>query len=405
MNEVARRENQGINRRIGIDSSNRMDCSGCGSCAAVCPKNCITMVADAEGFLYPEVDITRCVNCGRCQKVCPVQARPAVHGQTTALAAQNANLQIRQQSSSGGVFTALAERILADGGSVCGAVYDSDFSVHHIIANTSSEIAKMRGAKYAQSYAGHLYPRLKQLLEEDKPVLFVGTPCQCAGLKAFLGCEYENLLFVDMVCHGAASPFVWQRYLKRRKALDACGAELRAVNVREKSTGWSRYAYSVRFEYDNGACYSILQGKDPFMMGFVGNLYLRPSCSRCAFKGLERCADLTLGDCWGIWDSHPEFDDDKGTSLLLIHSPKGNAAWKDIASDFSFIDLDTDEALAQNPSALVSSPSHPKRAEFFAQLANQTAVDALIMDCIFPKPGKRSFIKRLVGRLRGWTKV
>lgn len=404
MNAVARDDIQVIDRCIRIDDSNRIDCSGCGSCAVACPKTCITMVADVEGFLYPEIDATRCVNCGMCRKVCPVQARPIVHRQTMALAAQNANLQIRQQSSSGGVFTALAERMLAEGGSVCGAVYDSDFSVHHIIANASSDIAKMRGAKYAQSYAGHLYSKLKQLLEDGKPVMFVGTPCQCAGLKAYLGDEYEKLLLVDMVCHGVASPFVWQSYLKRRKELDACGAELCSVNLREKSSGWSRYAYSVRFQYDNGIVYSVPQGQDAFMKGFTGDLYLRPSCSRCAFKGLNRCTDLSLGDCWGIWDSHPEFDDDKGTSLLLIHSPKGQAAWKDIASDFSFVDLDTDEALAQNPSALNSSSSHPKRAEFFARLTNQTAVEALILDYLLPEPEKKNLIRRIMGRLRGRTR-
>lgn len=373
------------------------DCTGCGGCAAICPKSCITMIADKEGFLYPQVQQSDCINCNLCEKVCPLLKRPALSKRTQALAAQNQDSSVRSTSSSGGVFTALAELVLREGGAVCAAVYGEDFSVQHKIAVTSDDIASMRGAKYAQSNIGQLYPELKELLDEDQSVLFVGTPCQCAGLKAYLGKDYSKLLLVDMICHGVPSPAVWHAYLQWRKKKDASGSAIDTVNLRSKSTGWSRYAYSVNITYLNGCAYSVPQGEDPFMSGFAQNLYLRPSCSNCAFKGVERCSDLTLGDCWGIWDSHPEFDDNKGTSLVLIQSQKGQQMWNKIRSNFRFIALKDEDAISCNPSAVSSSSPHPARAEFFARLSEGEPMDELIWDQLLPKPSKKSLIKRCIG--------
>ena len=171
------------------------------------------------------------------------------------------------------MFTALAKQVIQKGGVVCAAVYNDQFEVEHRIADTVEELAPMRGAKYSQSHAGHLFRQLKELLESGKPVMFTGTPCQCAGLKAYLGKEYEQLLLVDMVCHGVPSPSVWKAYVRCRRELDANGAELSSINLRDKSTGWSRYAYSVKFQYADGSAYCIPQSRDPYMRGFVGDLF------------------------------------------------------------------------------------------------------------------------------------
>ena len=378
---------------------NRDECTGCGGCAAVCPKGCIRMRADSEGFLYPEVDESQCVNCKMCEKACAVLKSPRVSQSAELVAAQNMDALVRQESSSGGVFTALAERIIRQGGTVCAAAYNEDFSVAHRIAFNVKQIAPMRGAKYAQSHAGHLFRQLKELLKEGKPVMFVGTPCQCAGLKGYLGQDYDQLLTVDMICHGVPAPVVWENYVNRRRELDANGAPVASINLRNKSTGWSNYAYSVMFQYADGSVYSVPQGQDPYMRGFVGDLYLRPSCSRCSFKGLHRCSDLTLGDCWGIWNTHPEFDDNKGTSLLIIQSSRGQRAWDGIKDGFYTVPLTREEAFKSNSSALASSEVHPQREAFFTRLSDAEPVEELIRDILEPKAPRQSLIKRVLRRI------
>lgn len=374
-------------------------CTGCGGCASACPKGCIRMEADTEGFLYPQVDQSQCVDCKKCQQACAVLHQPAVGESVQAWATRNADSDVRRQSSSGGVFTALAETVIRDGGAVCAAVYKEDWTVAHAIAFTVEELAAMRGAKYAQSHAGHLFAQLKTLLTAGKAVMFVGTPCQCAGLKAYLGREYENLLLVDMICHGVPAPIVWESYVNQRRHLDANGSQVTSINLRDKSTGWSNYAYSVRFQYADGSVYSVPQGQDPYMRGFVSDLYLRPSCSNCSFKGISRCSDLTLGDCWGIWNSNPNFDDNRGTSLLLVHTPKGQQIWDELCDNFAFAPFAVEDVMKYNPSAVSSSAAHAQREEFFKRLSEGQEVDVLIMDVLSPKVPKQSFIKRVLRRL------
>lgn len=378
---------------------NRDLCTGCGGCAAACPKGCIRMEADAEGFLYPRVDQSQCVDCKKCEQTCAVLHKPAVGESVQAWATRNTDSDVRRESSSGGVFTALAKCVIGDGGAVCAAVYTEDWTVVHKIAFTVEALAAMRGAKYVQSHAGHLFARLKSLLTEGKPVMFVGTPCQCAGLKAYLGQDYERLILVDMVCHGVPAPSVWKAYVRRRRELDANGAELMSVNLRDKSTGWSRYAYSVKFQYANGSAYCVPQGQDPYMRGFVGDLYLRPSCSACSFKGISRCSDLTLGDCWGIWDTHPEFDDDQGVSALLIHSKKGQMLWSDISTQFHSMQLTEEDVTNYNSSAIHSSAPHPRRVVFFDRLSSGEPIDELISNVLLENAPKKGVFKRILDRL------
>ena len=181
-----------------------------------------------------------------------------------------------------------------------------------------------------------------------------------------------------MICHGVPSPLVWRKYLEERKLLDANGTELVAVNLRDKSTGWSRYSYSIRFDYQNGKVYSAHQDKDRFMQGFTSNLYLRPSCSNCKFKGIERISDITLGDFWGVWNQYPEFDDNIGTSLVMIHSAKGQKVWEGILENFRVLEISNEEATQYNPSAIKSSLASNKRTDFYRGLQQGRQVSDMV---------------------------
>lgn len=373
-------------------------CVGCGSCAAVCPQQCIQMLSDDEGFRRPEIDNFKCILCHRCEQACPLLLNPPEQTQMAAYAAKNRDDALRTESSSGGVFSALAELVLEKGGCVCAARYNADFDVVHDFAYSISEIAPFRGAKYTQSSTEHCFPKIRSMLQDGSSVLFVGTPCQTAGLSAFLRRDYPNLILVDMICHGVPSPKVWRRYLQNRRKSDARDGQIRSINLRSKITGWSRYGYSVDIEYRDGSRYRVPQGQDPFMRGFVQNLYLRQSCSHCLFKGCCRRSDLTLGDFWGIWDQHPDFDDNRGISLLLTHSDKGKNAWAEIRDDFDYIPVTLEDAFRQNPSALRASPAHGKREEFFARLDQTEDTGWLIEDCL-SNHKKSSLLERVSGWL------
>lgn len=373
-------------------------CTGCGVCAVVCPHNCIEMVPDHEGFRQPVIDRSKCVYCRLCERSCAVLQKPEVHELPTAFAAKNRNANIREESSSGGVFTALAEAVLNQGGVVCAARYNVDFSVIHGFARNVQELAHFRGAKYAQSKAEHCYSEIKQMLIGGTVVLFVGTPCQVAGLSSYLGKPYDKLILVDMVCHGVPSPLVWEKYICARQRTDSHD-QLGKVNLRSKKSGWSRYGYSVEINYLDGSVYSVPQGQDWFMRGFVENLYLRKSCENCNFKGIQRCSDITIGDFWGIWDIHPEFDDNKGTSLLWVHTKTGNALWQEVYRQFVVLQCSAEESVRMNPSALNSSKPHRKRNEFFALLDNKEVIPH-IQEALTEPDRKENLFSRILNRFK-----
>lgn len=375
-------------------------CTGCGSCAAACPFRCIEMQSDREGFRQPVIDMVKCVDCHRCEAACPLINKRPENEMPAAYAVKNRDDSIRAGSSSGGVFSALAHRIIADGGAVCAAVYDEDFSVVHRIAYSMEELDRFRGAKYVQSIAEHCFPEIRELLKSGRQILFVGTPCQCAGLHAYLGNTSPNLVLVDMICHGVPSPAVWKSYLAERRRMDADGDALCEINLRDKHTGWSKYAYSVLMRYGNGSAYMVPQGEDWYMRGFTGNLFLRRSCEDCGFKGIHRCTDFTLGDYWGIWDAYPKFDDNKGISLVWIHSGLGRKLWSRICGELDYIPTSIGESIRENTSAVQSAVPHLNRAVFFAGMERGENVISLIQACLNPPATQGSPIRTIVSKIR-----
>lgn len=339
-------------------------CTGCEACVSVCSKQCITMKSALDGFFYPEiVKPEQCINCNQCINVCPViQSKYLKEQPTKVYAAISIDEELRKQSSSGGVFSELAKKIIQKHGVVYGAAYDEEFYVHHTCAEDIDSLNKLRGAKYAQSEIGDCFRQIKARVQNKQYVLFSGTPCQVAGLKSFLGKEYDMLLCVDFVCHGVPSPVVWREYVQYRAEIDNAGSLPKEINLRSKHTGWSRYRYSNLYEYAEEKKYSAQSSSDLFMRLFVGDYINRESCADCQFKGYDRVSDITLGDFWGIWDIAPEMDDDQGTSLVLSHSEKGNWLLEKIAGNIKLKEVSLEEASRQNPSLVQSSERNEKRA-------------------------------------------
>ncbi len=374
-------------------------CTGCTACANICPNQCIEMTKDENGFAYPQItNPSACIECGQCEKICPVLNNEAFNKELPiAYAAFSKDENMRMDSSSGGIFTELASYIIEQGGVVYGAAYDEKFNVRHFCAESVAELSKLRGAKYAESDLGNSFAEIISRLHNGQKVLFSGTPCQVAGLKALAG-DAENLFCADFVCHGVPSPMAWQSYVKHRADADSNGEYPSAINLRSKSTGWSRYQYSNLFEYKNGVSHSATSGQSLFMKLFVGDYICRESCENCKFKGYNRVSDITLGDFWGIWDIDPQMDDNKGTSVILIQSEKGRTLWESINENIVCKEVALEDASVQNPSMLVASKANANRDKAL-RLISEGKIDECNQLFIQRKPSVINQIKRKIKRI------
>jgi len=342
----------------------KKDCTGCFACASICPQDCIAMESDPEGFWYPQIDSKKCTDCGCCEIVCPILQKRQVDSESIAYACINKDENVRRDSSSGGLFTLIAEQVMDQGGIVFGVCFDDDFTILHDSVEKKEELHKFRGSKYAQSHIGRTFWQAEEILNTGRQVMFTGTPCQIAGLKSFLQKDYDNLFCMDMICHGVPSPKVWQKYKQFRRSVD--NATPQSISFRHKSEGWKRFA--VQFKYANGSEYVQPFTKDFYMKAFLKNVCLRPSCYACHFKKLQRESDVTLADFWGVQELMPDMDDDKGTSLIFVHSEKGKELLTRIRDNIVLKEVDINKAVAYNPSAIRSAEKNPNREKFLEEL-------------------------------------
>lgn len=344
-------------------------CVGCGACACACPKSCIKMIEDSEGFYRPTINIEDCIDCGICDKACPELATfKKSFFQRRAFAVINKDEEVRRKSSSGGVFSVIAKKIIDDGGVVFGAAFGDNCLVEHVMVDRVDGLERLRGSKYLQSRLGDCYLQVKKLLTVGKTVLFSGTPCQVSGLISYLGKSYDNLYTQDLICHGAPSPKVWEKYLLELEK--EYKSKIINVQFRNKDSGWKNY--SVCFEFESGEKLIEPFNKNSYMRAFLKNLDLRPSCYDCSNKTVERKSDMTLADFWGIERVLPNLDDDKGTSLVIVHSKKGEELIDVIRDVARFEEVDVNVALIENPSAIKSSILPKKRGKFFKNLDKKT---------------------------------
>ena len=342
-----------------INIKSKEECCGCSACAQRCPKQCIKMLEDEEGFLYPKVDETKCINCHLCEKVCPVANQAESRMPIDSYAAYNVDDGVRKDSSSGGIFTLLAEKVIAEGGAVFGATWNEKWQVVHTYTETKEGIAQFRGSKYIQSIIGETYKQAETFLKSGRKVLYSGTPCQIAGLRLFLRKEYDNLLTIDFICHGVPSPGVFRWYLqeeitnyatrKGRKntvsflpihsipegdVLMPEGLSIKGIRFRDKCSGWKKFSFVLLLAEasaegkQNSVSLSYTLEQNSFLKGFLNDLYLRPSCHKCPAKSLKSGSDITIADYWGYKDTPNITDTDEGISAVLINTVKGQAEFE-----------------------------------------------------------------------------
>ncbi len=302
----------------------RERCCGCGACFSACPRQCIEMISDRMGFLYPHINRNNCVNCGVCEIVCPALQKSKTIKEPEAWGGYSNNQNIRKASSSGGIFTLLAQGIIEQGGVVFGAAFTKDnCQVKHICIDNINDLHKLRGSKYVQSSTEKTFTYVKELLEDGIPVMYSGTPCQIEGLNLFLQKEYTNILTVEIICHGVPSPKLFKKYIVFME--EKLGAKIRKVFFRDENEGGGILV--MRIETDNGTVYREDKFNDPFFRFFLRNNCLRESCYNCPSRGLHKRADITLSDFWGVENCSPDLADGGGISLVLMHTEKGRHAF------------------------------------------------------------------------------
>lgn len=304
-----------------LDTTDKKNCCGCAACANACPKNCISMVADEEGFLYPSIGNDKCINCGLCEKVCPIiNCEKDVAKQQKAYLVRIKDEIKCKESTSGGAFTAIAESIIANGGVVFGAAFDDSFVVRHTYAEKADELHKFRNSKYVQSSIGESFKQVRAFLKQGRPVLFSGTPCQVEGLYHFFNGKPENLILVDTVCRAVPSPMIWEKYKDYRNPYNH--HFLIKAAFRSKATYGYQYS-QMQLEYSDGTNLHYGVESDPYLRAFFSGCSIRPACESCAFKKQYRVSDLTIWDCFDSYRMSKKFDDNKGVTRILAHTDKG----------------------------------------------------------------------------------
>ena len=358
-----------------IEILNKSQCCGCAACQQVCPKGCITMKPDEEGFLYPKVDKAACVDCHLCEKVCPIlNVEPAVERPQEGYIVQHRDEQVLRQSTSGGAFSAIASWVIEHGGVVFGAAYDADFVIHHTWVEQVEELRRFRNSKYAQSEIRNSFKEAKAFLDKGRMVLFSGTPCQLEGLLKFLRKKYENLLTVDVVCRACPSPLVFKKYLEMQK--NKFGSTFSNVMFRDKHYG---YAYSsMSIETDEGLQYHEGIDTDPYLRAFFSEISVRPSCVDCKFRKRYRETDFTIWDCFDIAEYSKELNNDKGATKVLAHTDKAKALMPKMKDIMTIVTANPKRMLKMEGANEIdiTLTVHPLRQKFFEDINNMPPQEA-----------------------------
>lgn len=353
-----------------MNERHKEECSGCSACAKACPVNAISMIADEEGFVYPRLDEEKCIKCGLCDKVCGFVPQKSKAELPKAYGVKHKKIETRITSRSGGAFVAFSDWVLQHSGVIYGAAMQTDYTVKHIRAVSGVERDMMKSAKYVQSEMNDMYPQVAKDLNEGKMVLFSGTPCQITGLYAYINAKKVNddkLFTCDLVCHGVPSPKVWHDYVEFIES--KYNEKIQCASFRDKSFGWDSHCES--FVLSTG---KKVVSRD-YTDLFYEHIMLRPSCHKCYFANINRVADLTLADFWGIEKNKPEFDDNKGVSLVLVNTDKGKLLFDASATNLKYFECDLKNCI--QPTLVKPSVASGRRSAFWEDYQKMQFKDLL----------------------------
>lgn len=338
-------------------------CTGCGACQSACPADCITLTLNSAGDRVAVIDESRCTHCGKCSRICPVLHPPVLREIRTALAAYAVEAQVRQSSASGGAAAVLARQVVESGGCAYGAAFTAPTTVELVRVNAPAQLPRLQGSKYVHAATGSAYRKVQADLKAGRQVLFTGTPCQVAGLYAYLGSDPPGLTTCDLVCHGVPSPGVWEdeaRFIEGNKR-----RRLANVRFRNKVEGWKNSHFTA--VYDDGTADSAPLFATGFGRAFGRALFLRQSCHDCQYTNLNRPGDFTLGDLWGLRPDELPEQQHAGVSLLLVNTPHGSYLFDQLKLNCQ--PFPVERAVAGNPRLARPIGPAADRASFFASYA------------------------------------
>lgn len=363
-----------------------LSCTGCAACMNKCPVEAIMMEKDEEGFFYPQIDSQTCIDCGLCYQICPVNT-PKESKVMDCIACYSKDDQIHRESSSGGVFALLARSVLNREGVVYGACLKPNGFVHHTRIDNLDDLQILQGSKYLQSRMGGTYKSVKSDLDLKRAVLFSGTPCQIAGLKSYLGCEHDELLCVEVVCHGVPSEDAFHKFLNDHFAEQ----NVRCISFRKRMDDHD--GQKIVFQSQDHSMICENYKDNLFIKGFLKNYYTRLSCHNCLFKSDHSQADLTIGDFWSVGEFHPEMDRSNGVSAVLIRNEKGWEAIQIIEPELVWTSSSVEKASVWNESLIQSVPISDLRKSYF-QKKDQIRFDSLMNALLEKDPGVRTGSRR-----------
>ena len=349
-----------------VTITDKSQCCGCWACENICPKHCIRMEEDSEGFRYPVVDTDKCIDCGLCEKVCPIKQSRQDDTAPESFVVQNKNVQILRTSTSGGFYSAIANYVIERKGVVFGASFDGDMTLRHTYSETLEGCSQFRGSKYVQSLIGDCYTQAKKFLDAGRLVVFSGTPCQIAGLYGFLrNRKYENLITVDLVCRGTPSPRLLAKYLAYHSSV--AGSKVIDYRSRDKHYGYDYSTATITFA-DKAKQYHKGMEADMMLRLYFKNICSRPSCYACHFKTLHRLSDITIFDCWDAPSVSSKFSR-KGATNVFIHTEKGKNIFEQLKDYFIWSPSDITPVIKRDGIMIKNCvPMNPKRDEFFRDL-------------------------------------
>lgn len=347
------------------------ECCACGACVSVCPKNAISMQIDENGFSYPHIDHAKCIKCGACKRACGFQNQPPFCLPIKVYAASAKSKDVLNKSASGGAFAIVASNILSCGGYVYGAaleMQEGKLVPKHICISDVSQLSRLQGSKYVRSNVSAVYKEIKDKVQNGDLILFSGTPCQVASLKRFLGKDYENIFFIDIICHGVPEQQLFYDFIDyREKKLKGIITDF---NFRDKSRG---QGYTTRTEYERGGrkYYKTNKGeKFAYIRFFSKSFTLRENCYNCPYSQKERISDLTIGDFWGFSDEYPNrigelFNEKDGISCILCNSSKGEELIENCRDALNIFQTDYSSVLRYNKQLNKPSFKPLQRAELY----------------------------------------